>query len=438
MATLVCDICDGSLEVGVGGLATCGDCGMRYTKERIKEKVQESRAGNGPVDNSQAVGNFKEMALHALDAGNLSEAENYANRLIELDPRDVTAWVIKGRAAGWQSTLNNIRLREAATCFAKAVELSPDDTRDATRADVADQILLMSLAVVDLRANIYTDYPDPDQANGFVADLNHISDAVASLLGRSGAVVAGVWEALATAINSATVKAWTDTIEPEYMSKRDPYPNDFQFDQYLARIGAAISLLELAIELSDEDDAADITRYENLIVLTTARRDAKSYEYTIDGYRVNLTLTSEAKRKNDEHIRKWRAKIEDLKRREGQRAVDEYWASRPTEHAELKATQARLQGELAKAKEDLERHSGRDKMSELVAQLRALNSDLQNTGKFKRAERKEIQARIDSMTQERDELTRSLTEVRRPLEAEVKRLEAELKAVNDRLERPTK
>jgi len=49
MASLACDICGGKLVVGSGGVAVCDSCGMKYSKERIQEKVKEKK---GSVEDS--------------------------------------------------------------------------------------------------------------------------------------------------------------------------------------------------------------------------------------------------------------------------------------------------------------------------------------------------------------------------------------------------
>jgi len=43
MAALTCDICGGKLVMGTGGMAVCDSCGMKYSKERIQEKVKEKK-----------------------------------------------------------------------------------------------------------------------------------------------------------------------------------------------------------------------------------------------------------------------------------------------------------------------------------------------------------------------------------------------------------
>ena len=40
MNALVCDICGGKIIMGAGSIATCDSCGMSYSTERVKEKIQ--------------------------------------------------------------------------------------------------------------------------------------------------------------------------------------------------------------------------------------------------------------------------------------------------------------------------------------------------------------------------------------------------------------
>lgn len=43
MSALFCDICSGKLIVQAGGTVVCDACGMEYTAERMKEKIQEAK-----------------------------------------------------------------------------------------------------------------------------------------------------------------------------------------------------------------------------------------------------------------------------------------------------------------------------------------------------------------------------------------------------------
>lgn len=69
MFALVCDICGGKLVMGAGGIATCENCGLEYTQDRMKEKIQEIK-GVVRVDNSHMIDNWMKMGTAAASAGN--------------------------------------------------------------------------------------------------------------------------------------------------------------------------------------------------------------------------------------------------------------------------------------------------------------------------------------------------------------------------------
>ena len=121
MAALVCDLCGGKLIMGAGGIATCDSCGMEPSSERMKEKVQEIK-GVVRVDNTHMIDNYLEMANNAYNADNNSEAESYCNKIIEIDPTNHKAWMLKGKAAAWQSSLQNSRVDEGVAAFVKAIK----------------------------------------------------------------------------------------------------------------------------------------------------------------------------------------------------------------------------------------------------------------------------------------------------------------------------
>lgn len=434
--------------MGVGGLATCNDCGMKYTRDRMQEKIQEMKGaggGSSPAASGPSIENLRELADHALESNNLDEAEGYASRIIEVDPRDYRAWITKGQAAGWQSSLRNIRILEAANCFAKAVEFAPEEQRDGVEDYVSGQISRIASAIINMRASIYIEYPEPEQAEPFEQDLSLIIEAVRSLLGRSGTRVKGVWEDIATQINNAVVKAWTDVIQPDF--KDDPHPNDYDLQRFLNRLSAAQDLTKLSIGLSDDDEVDDVVRYRNLILYAENRRDAKSYEWTVNGYVLSKYLTAEAKAINNGLISEWRAKIKELeageakrkqeaKQREAQARYDDYWASRQDEREGLERKKNQLTKKLAELQAKADDYEGRDELPGLAQELSTLRSAYEATSRLKRAERKDLQGQIDAVESRRAHITQAQQAARAAGADELAQTEARLKAVQDELTKP--
>jgi hypothetical protein len=84
--------------------------------------------------------NLLGMARTASLAGNFSEAESYYNRVLELDPRNSESWIGKGKSAGWQSTIENIRINEMIVAFNNAIGASDKEGRDSIIESCVDEM----------------------------------------------------------------------------------------------------------------------------------------------------------------------------------------------------------------------------------------------------------------------------------------------------------
>ncbi|MGH1450621.1 MAG: tetratricopeptide repeat protein [Pseudomonadaceae bacterium] len=79
---------------------------------------------------SVSLSNLLGMARTASLAGNVSEAESYYNRVLELDPKNSEAWLGKGKSAAWQSSIANIRTGEMVIAFNHAIGTTDDVSRE--------------------------------------------------------------------------------------------------------------------------------------------------------------------------------------------------------------------------------------------------------------------------------------------------------------------
>ena len=102
MAALTCDICGGKLVMGSGGIATCDSCGVEYSLERMREKIQEIRGsvkvegtvevqGTVKMDNTDYVKKYLENARRAKQKEDWEETEKYYNLVEQNDPTNIEA-----------------------------------------------------------------------------------------------------------------------------------------------------------------------------------------------------------------------------------------------------------------------------------------------------------------------------------------------------------
>lgn len=320
MAALVCDLCGGKLIMGAGGIATCDSCGMEHSADRMKEKVQEIK-GTVKVDNSHLIDNYLEMAKTAYDSSNQSEAEAYCNKIIEIDPTNYKAWLIKGKSAGWQSTLQNPRFSESVSAFAKSIQNAPEDEKNEIIEDTKNEIKNLSRALISLRAERFAKWPDEDEADGFSSDITSILNAMRQFIIQAGVIIplSEMMEPIATQINQSVVQAWQNKILPDYKGDENR-PDKYKWKQFIERIGHCTSLVAKAIDLCDEDAEADITRYENLIFFHEQAINSCSWDYEFVGsfksWHKEWSLTDEAKASRRKLIAQYKNKIEEIKKKE--------------------------------------------------------------------------------------------------------------------------
>lgn len=134
-----CPQCGGALQLPVDrDVVKCMYCGSDVV---VRESI---RLHVGDPNNMLALGQ------EALDGSNYAQAHESFSRVLEQNPEHVDAWIGKGEAAGWQSSLAKHRLEEMTHCFNKAVKISSgSDAEEATRLRVSLSALLISRALFE-------------------------------------------------------------------------------------------------------------------------------------------------------------------------------------------------------------------------------------------------------------------------------------------------
>ena len=459
MAALVCDLCGGKLIMGAGGIATCESCGMEHSADRMKEKVQEIK-GTVRVDNSHMIENYLEMARTAKEAGNNAEAESYCNKVIEIEPTNYKAWMLKGEAAAWQSSLQNSRVDEGVTAFVKGINNAPEEEKEELIEDAKEQIKNLSLAMISLRADRFAKWPDEEESAGFISDLTSILSTVVTFLTQTGALIplAEIMAPIATQINQSVVKAWQNVIWPDYNG--DPNDSDdragkYEWQTFIKRVGYCTTLVEKAIDLCDEDDEDDIQRYENLIFMHNAAIDSCSWDYNFTdwgkSWHKEWSLTDEAKRARRTLISQYEAKVREIKasiaakqaaekaekkriaREEAQKRFDAYWAEHAEEKASLETEQKDLNSKIAAFNKEIEAIPGKAEIDNVDERIKKLTEEKSALGLFKGKEKKALQEQIDQANTEKKGIQDRMDAAKKEIEAKISPLQNRVNTISNEL-----
>lgn len=176
MKKLTCEMCGSTDLMKQDGVFVCQTCGTKYSVEEAKKMMVEGTvevAGTVKVDDTAKIENYYTMAESAYNAGNIQEAENYCNKIIEIDSTNYKAWFTKGKAAGWQSTLKNIRIEESVNCFTKAIDNAPENEIEEIKKQSASEIASLSTALMRLCCDNFAKYPSEDNKEDILNSLTN-------------------------------------------------------------------------------------------------------------------------------------------------------------------------------------------------------------------------------------------------------------------------
>ena len=313
MKKLTCEMCGSTDLMKQDGVFICESCGTKYSVEEAKKMMIEGTveiAGTIKVDDSAKINNYYTMAENAYDASNKKEAENYCNKIIEIDPSNYKAWFLKGKAAGWQSTLRNIRIEESVNCFTKAIDNAPESELDNIKSETASEISSLSIALLRLCCENFAKYPSEENKNEILGCLKLSKLYSLLLLSKCGVKPNEFYTEAATMMNSAVCNAWKNKITIDY--RHADHPSKHTWEQFTNRCCSCISIITESINLSDNDKQDDVQRYKNMIDITTAVVNSCSYTYSNGSYVRDWSLTNEAKQNNINNIMKYHEKIKEI------------------------------------------------------------------------------------------------------------------------------
>lgn len=165
---------------------------------------------------SISISNLLEMARTASLAGNVSEAESYYNRVLELDPRNSESWMGKGKSAAWQSSIVNIRTNEMAVAFNHAIGTSDEASRASVIESCVHEMNHVVATLYGMANEQMHEYVALDSTwNSYIAQVAQLLEGLDSAL---------TWDPNSQTTLENIVHLCKDNIEG--VTYRDPFDNN--------------------------------------------------------------------------------------------------------------------------------------------------------------------------------------------------------------------
>ena len=400
MAALVCDICGGKLVMGSGGVAVCDSCGMEYSVDRIKEKVQEIK-GTVHVDNSNMIENWMRMGLSAAQAGNQKEAYEYFSKVVEVDPENWRAIYEKGKAGAWQSTLANLRTSEIYQGILMALEIIG-------RSDLNEEDLISI-------------------KNEFAVALFSINNAITDLMDRN-----------------------LSSLDDIYFDSHWNQMYDTR-ERHITNVTQLEDAMSLIADLDDDLSKRNVIQFK-MRMCDDLRSACESIQYWTDYSQSSLDYFGYTSSEKKEYLNKYWKLVQEIRKVEPRYAINkafypdpfgpglhtsderyEYWK-------EIEENQLALEKEAA-AKKRFEKYwrehadekaSLEQEKNSLAEQISALTIQMENIPAI--AEEKSIQARIDTLTAKKNALGIFKSKEKKIIQDQIDAAKLEREEIADRID----
>lgn len=405
MKQLVCEMCGGVDLVKDSGVFVCQTCGTKYSVEEAKKMMVEGTVdvqGTVKIDQSENVKSFLEMSESALSAANGESAIEYANKALEISPKNSEAWILKMRAIEYIATLGDLRLKEVIEAGKNAVQFASEDELEDIEKIVYSYYLMRALALLKLAMNKVAD--DADIRSTYKRFLAISILTANQNCHRADQGVIKIYEGIAS-----QAIALPSYVPDEIMGKYNELPN------ILENVG-------------------------------------KQYQYYTDAlqkrygiYGSSLTDSALSTRKNtiaefNKKAQNGRELYDNVRKAELAKRKEEYWFEHAEEKASLDAEKAGLESELIQLNEQIRTIeseetslSSKNKLNELDSKIDEKRKIQSSLGIFKGKEKKALQAEIDELQKEKDEVykvyqadTQEIKSRTNPLYADVKKVKARI------------
>ena len=248
-----------------------------FFEDTMPESEAEASPLPAPDPVQEQIVSKLSLAAEAVEARNYRDGEALCNEILTLDPSCSEAFFLKARAIGWQSRIGALRLDAAAALFRDAISSADPDAQEAVKERAVAEMKKLGLALVALRRDRFSKQSTSAELAGYLSDKDAMLKSLGLILeagSRQPLPESYCWQ-ISAVMNQAAVSAYNKT-RSDWQQLAHPSREDW--NAHIESLGSIEELLRQAILLSPNDDGANLTRYQNLIVVTEAPCSAWAWQ----------------------------------------------------------------------------------------------------------------------------------------------------------------
>ena len=335
-------------------------------------KPAEVKVGQG-LETSQMIENLFILSQNAYDSENFTDAENYANRIIELDSTNCDAWLMKGNCAGKQTLTPTFRFLESINCWSTCLQNAEKEEFEDYQFTVRTNCIEIAISYV-LRSLIDFKNKPGDEAFKKIKDaIDYVEPMMRKANQTFGVEIVTYEDKLASNINAFVTQISKQALQN--FGKKKEKQTDEAYTLFVEIQDACIHAWEYLMDLAKKHGTVTAILH-NIVKMNEACIRACGYKVSGNKLKESKVCSMSERNQRLENIKKAKKKLDDkfvdIRKRErvDQKIKNEkYWEEHPEEKEKLLQERANLDHEI------FELENYKLKMPE-VAELRKLEEEV--------------------------------------------------------------
>lgn len=388
------------------------------------------------VETNQMIQNFFILAQTAYDSQNYLDAESYANRIIELDPTNCDAWLMKGNCAGWQTLTPNFRMLESINCWNTCLVNSKDEEHEDYLFTVRTNCIEVAIAYVLRNIGEFKKNPSEEA----IAKIKETIDFVDPMMRKAnqtfGVDIIVYEDKLASNINALVTEVSKQATNA--FGKRKETQTDEAFAKFIETQDFCIEAWDYLMDLSKKHGTVTAILSSIVKMHETIIRSC-GYKQSGSKFKESMKITPSEKNVRLEKIQKAKKKLEDkfvdIRKRD---RVDQkiknakYWEEHEEEKQQLLAERVQLDHEvfeLENSKLKMPKLTELKKLEEEAIRYQVLKDNPTYSGKERAAFMEELnKTRKQIVTKKRE-----IASIINPIDDKIEKLKKRIVTIDSEL-----
>lgn len=359
-------------------------------------KPVSAKAAMG-TEKNQMIQNYFILAQTAYDSQNFMDAEQYANRVIEVDPTNSDAWLMKGNCAGWQTYNPTFRMLESINCWNTCVINASESEKEDYLFTVRTNCIEVAVAYVLRNTQGFKKNPGEDEITKIKETIDFVEPMMRKANETFGVDIVAYEDKLASNLSAMVTEVSKQATNA--FGKRKETQTDEAFTAFIEKQDYCIEVWDYLMDLAKKHGTVTSILH-NIVKMHETIIRSNGYKQSGSKFKVSKVISMSERNQRLEQIQHAKKKLEDkfvdIRKRDrvDQKFKNEkYWEEHEEEKQQLLNERTQLDHEifeLENSKLKMPKLTELKKLEEEAIRLQVLKDNPTYSGKERAAFMEEL------------------------------------------------